>query len=104
MERLRSVNPEQMGAFIRTLFQMLGAALGMYGVMTEENWLAISGPLASFIILGWGMWARSDTQLLISAANVPGTKAVIVEPDTASEIPNAKIASASQFGSGSNFA
>jgi len=105
MDRLRSVNPEQMGAIIRTLFQMLGAALGMYGIMTEENWLTLSGPAVSFLILGWGIWARSDTQLLISAANVPGTKAVIVEPDTASAIPNAKVASAASYGSGgSNFA
>jgi hypothetical protein len=101
MDRLRTINPEQMGAIIRTLFQMAGAALGMFGFLTDEDWLAFSGPAASFLILLWGVWARSDTNLLRSAAEVPGTKAVIVEPDVASQIPNAKVASAATYGSGS---
>jgi hypothetical protein len=106
MDRLRTINPEQMGAIIRTLFQMAGAAIGMFGFLTDEDWLALSGPAASFLILLWGVWARSDTNLLVSAANVPGTKAVIVEPETASAIPNDKVASAASYGvsSGSNFA
>jgi hypothetical protein len=102
MNRFRSLNPDQVGRIIRTFFQMGGAALGMFGYMTDAQWLALTGPLGSFLILLWGVWAGSDPQLLASAADVPGVKAVIMnDEETANSVPNAKVASVQQF---NNFA
>jgi len=105
MERFRSINPDQMGRIIRTFLQMFGAALGMWGYMTEAQWIAFSGPLASFLLLAYGFWAGSDAQLLAKAADVPGVEAVIMQDSaTADSIPNRKVASLQQYRSGTNFA
>ena len=94
MDRLRSLNPEQVAALLRTGGQMLGAALGMFGYMNEETWALLSGPAVAFLLTIWGVVARKDTALLESAAGVPGTQAIVVaSPEVAANVPSDKVTS-----------
>jgi len=55
------MNDEVMIATFRTFLQMLGAALGTWGVFSEAQWMALSGVILSGGSLGWMLWARWNT-------------------------------------------
>lgn len=79
MNRLRNVNPEQLASLLRTFLQVIGGVLVAQGYATEGQWAEWSG--AALIILPtlWGLWARSDTNLIKSAADVPAVDKVVTE-------------------------
>jgi hypothetical protein len=94
MNALRSINPDQMAATLRTLGQVFGAVLGTLGVQYADTWATIGGPVITILLWAWGVWARSDKNLLASAAGVPGVKAVVVPADVARSVPDMKVTSA----------
>lgn len=53
-----SVQREQIEGQIRHLINTVGALLGTYGVMTEEQWAAISGVLIALIPFVWSWRAK----------------------------------------------
>ncbi len=109
VNRLRTVNPEQVAAFLRTIGQMVGAGFVAKGVMTTDDLATmltsaetVLGGLFSLVLMGWGIFARRDTALVASAANVPVVKEIIAAPEVAASTPSTKVvASASNT---SNFA
>ncbi len=87
MNKLRAMNPEQAAALFRTILQVAGGMLGMWGIMTETQWAAISGPAGTLLFTLWGMYARRDVALLSSAGNVPSA-VVVAPPEVANAIKN----------------
>lgn len=87
MDRLRNMNPEQMGSLLRTFGQVIGAALAMWGFMSNETWATISGPLGTLLLTAWGLWARNDKNLIASAMAVPAVaKVKLVEPEVTATV------------------
>ena len=78
MNKLRAINPEQLAALLRTIGQVLGGVIATHGWMTDSEWTALSGGLATILLTAWGIFARRDTALIASAANVPVTDKVVV--------------------------
>jgi hypothetical protein len=92
--KLRSVNPEMMAAFGRTLAQTLAGIIGAMGLADDDMALAIGSGIVWTAITWWGIWARKDSNLLASAANVPIVNKVVVDdPVVASNIPTPKVVS-----------
>jgi putative chitinase len=87
MDRLRTMNPEQIAALFRTLLQFIGGIGVAYGVMTETQLASVSSGLMTVLVTFWGIWARSDTNLIASAANVPAVHTVVADSDVAKAIP-----------------
>jgi hypothetical protein len=77
MQKLRTVNPEMMAALFRTVLQCLGVGFATWGFMTEEDWAAYSGPVFTFLVTAWGMYARRDSALVSSAAGVPAVQKIV---------------------------
>ena len=89
---LRAMNPEQAGALFRTVLQVIGTIVSTRGWMQDDEWTAISGALLTIAVTIWGIWARSDRNLIVSAANVPAVKEVVTETtQLATSIPNEKV-------------
>jgi hypothetical protein len=94
---LRSINPEQLASLFRTILQIGGGYLVSRGIASEDQVLALSSAGATILVTFWGLWARSDKQLIVSAANVPAVEMVNVDRDTERESRtltlNAKVSS-----------
>jgi hypothetical protein len=80
MNELRAINPEQLAAFLRTAGQVIGGIVAYHGFLTEAQWAMYFGAATTLILTGWGMFARSDKNLISSAANVPAVEKVVVPP------------------------
>ena len=78
MDRLRTVNPEQIAALLRTIGQVLGGMIATQGWMTDTEWQAVVGAVITVVLTAWGIFARRDSALITSAAGVPVTEKVIV--------------------------
>jgi hypothetical protein len=78
MEKLRTVNPEQIAALLRTVGQVLGGIIATKGWMDNSEWEAIVGAVITVVLTAWGIFARRDSALITSAANVPVTEKVVV--------------------------
>jgi hypothetical protein len=77
MNRLRTLTPEQFGALFRTILQIAGAVLATSGVFTDAQWQTISGSVFTLAVTAWGMWARSDANLIKSAADSPAVEKIV---------------------------
>jgi hypothetical protein len=91
MNRLRTMNPEQVASLFRTLLQFAGGLGVAYGVMTETQFASILSGLMTVFVTAWGLWARSDANLIASAANVPAVHSVVTDPDVAATTPAANV-------------
>jgi hypothetical protein len=80
MNELRTINPEQLAAFLRTAGQVIGGIVAYHGFLTEAQWALYFGAFTTLALTGWGMFARSDKNLISSAANVPVVERVVVPP------------------------
>jgi hypothetical protein len=78
MEKLRTINPEQIAALLRTVGQVLGGMIATQGWMTDSEWQAVVGAVITVVLTAWGIFARRDSALITSAANVPVTEKVVV--------------------------
>lgn len=76
-QSLRSINPEQVASLFRTVLQVVGGILATNGWVASDNWTLISGSVLTLAVTAWGMWARSDTNLIKSAADVPAVDKVV---------------------------
>lgn len=82
MDKFRSLNPEQAGALFRTLLQFIGGIGVTYGYMTESQLTAIVSGLVTVLITAWGLWARTDKNLIKSAEQVPAVTAIVAPGTT----------------------
>jgi hypothetical protein len=91
----RTVNPEQWGAALRQALLLGSGALGSYlitkGYVSTETWAEVITPLLAPILVAagtvtWGQWARSDKNLIKSAADVPAVTKV--EVNSAQPLPS----------------
>lgn len=73
------MNQDQVAAILRTLLQGLGAGLITKGVLSPSELGSavdiIAGGLTFFGFLAWGVWARSNKNLVASAQAVHVSKA-----------------------------
>jgi|SRR5215204_5952319 len=96
-DKLRSVNPEQMAAFGRTIAQTLAGIIATQFALDEAYAGTIASALVWTAITWWGVWARKDKNLLASAANVPTIKAVVTSsPEVAAKVPDPKVTTPSE--------
>jgi hypothetical protein len=102
---LRAVNPEQMvGAFRGVVLFGSGIAIGR-GLITKDQATELMAhldivipALTGLATLIWGWWARKDKNLIVSAANIPGTTVLVPAPvvaksETLQENPSVEIKS-----------
>jgi putative chitinase len=91
----RTVNPEQWGAALRQALLIGSGALGSYlitkGYVSTETWAEVITPLLAPVLVAagtvtWGQWARSDKNLIKSAADVPAVTKV--EVNSAQPLPS----------------
>jgi hypothetical protein len=91
MNKLRTINPEQLAALLRTIGQVLGGVIATHGWMTDSEWTALSGGIATILLTVWGIFARRDAALIASAANVPVTEKVVVSSPVITKSDNPKV-------------
>ena len=77
MQHFRTINPEQIAAAVRTIAQVLGGVLVTKGVIGADDWALYSGAAAIVIPTVWGLIARSDANLIASAADVPAVEKIV---------------------------
>jgi hypothetical protein len=88
MNHLRAVNPEQIASLVRTIVQFGGGYFVGKGVLTgDELTLIVSGVVTLAVTL-WGIWARSDNNLIKSAADVPAVKEIVAPVSSAATDPS----------------
>jgi hypothetical protein len=87
------MNPEQIAALFRTLLQFIGGLGVAYGWMTETQSASILSGLMTVFVTAWGLWARSDANLIASAANVPAVHSVLTDSDVAATTPAENVVS-----------
>jgi putative chitinase len=82
----RTANPEQLATAVRQALLLATGALGTWligkGYVSTDTWKDLS-PLLAPIVMGggtiiWGQWARTDKNLIKSAADVPAVTEVVV--------------------------
>lgn len=86
----RSVNQEQLGALFRTLLQIAGGIFG-WAWMDDNMLISLSGVAVTVVATLWGLWARTDKNLVASAAEVPAVRKIVAAPATAEAIPSVKV-------------
>lgn len=59
-------------ALLRTTLQMAGASLAAKGVVSDEQWVAISGGVLAAASVLWMLWARYNTRVVADPAAKPG--------------------------------
>jgi hypothetical protein len=77
LNKFRSINPEQVASFLRTILQVVGGMLVANGYVSDADWTAWGGAALIIIPTIWGLWARTDTNLIKSAADVPAVKKIV---------------------------
>jgi hypothetical protein len=84
------MNP-QIVAAVQFVITFLGGILASRGVISKETLdylggpeaLAVIGSVAGAAIAAWGWYSRRPKGIAAAAANAPGVKAVIAEPEIA---------------------
>lgn len=79
MDRLRNINPEQAWSAVRTIGQVVGSIMVTKGWISDADWQLYSGAALVIVPTIIGLWARSDVNLIKSAADVPAVEKVVTE-------------------------
>lgn len=88
MDKIRTINPEQLAVLFRTALQFGGGYLVGQGIVDAETWTVLSGALLTLAITLWGLWARKDSNLIKSAAAVPAVEKVVAPGVSAARDPD----------------
>lgn len=78
-DALRLVNPAQIASLVRTLAQAASAITG-WAFLNNNNVITAASTVVFGLVTLWGLWARSDKNLLKSAEEVPAVKTLVVSP------------------------
>lgn len=90
MNKLRTINPEQLWSALRTIGQVVGSILVTKGWIADADWQLYSGAALVIVPTIIGLINRSDTNLIKSAAGVPAVEKVVAptaEAATKSDYP-----------------
>lgn len=85
------MNQEQVAAILRTALQVL-AGIFAWSWLDTNTVAALASAVAGLGVVAWGIWARSNTNLVASAAAVP--EVAKIETKTvalADAVPSAKV-------------
>ena len=85
----RTINPEQVWSAVRTIGQVIGSVLVTKGWIADADWQLYSGAALVIVPTLIGLWARSDENLIESAAAVPAVTK-IVAPGTHAAVTGPK--------------
>lgn len=85
------MNQEQIAALLRTIIQVAAGSFGWTQLQSGDTSLALASGLALVIVTVWGMYARSNKNLVASAANVPTVQKIVADPEVACAIPDPKV-------------
>ncbi len=77
MNKLRTINPEQLAALLRTILQVVGGVVATKGWLSDADWALYSGAFLTVATTVWGIVVRSDTNLVKSAADVPAVDKIV---------------------------
>jgi hypothetical protein len=84
------MNQDQVAALLRTIVQVAGGFVIGKGWVDEQTALAVGGAIVTIGVTIWGLWARKNSNLVASAAAVPGVERV-VSPKYADQIDSGKV-------------
>jgi hypothetical protein len=88
-------NPSQAGSLFRTGLQIGGTYLATKGYVDGDTWATVAGPLLILVTTAYGsLYKRTSTNLVASAANVPGVQ-ITAPAEIANAIPSPKVVPAS---------
>lgn len=87
MENTRSINPEQIWSAVRTIGQVVGSILVTKGWIADADWQLYSGAALVIVPTLIGLWARKDTNLIKSAAEVPAVREIIAPATSVARDP-----------------
>lgn len=95
MDKLRTINPEQLWSAVRTIGQVVGSILVTKGWIADADWQLYSGAALVIIPTIIGLWQRSDENLIKSVAEVPAVEKVVAPGTTvARDVDYPKVKSA----------
>lgn len=87
------MNKEQLTAGVRQLILVIGGYFIGKGWVTTEQWAEIAVPAAAIIgTIGWGQWARTTHNQIVSVADKGIVAQVkLKDPKAAAEITSSKV-------------
>ncbi len=95
--KVRPVNPEQIGGVIRWIIGAVAAAMAARGYIRVDDVASVQGSLevlvpalASALMGLWGFIAKTDTNLVASASSVPAVDAIVAQPVVADAVSSKK--------------
>ncbi len=84
LSKLRYINPEMLAALLRTAVQVGGGIVAQRGWASDDEVSLIGGALVTILVTLWGMWTRTDKNLIESASSVPAVNSISVDHATES--------------------
>ncbi|MBA3727579.1 MAG: hypothetical protein H0W86_14395, partial [Armatimonadetes bacterium] len=74
------INNEQIASFVRQMLLVGSGFMIARGFGTAETWAMIAPAIVAMVTAAWGFWARTDKNLIKSAADVPVVTQIAVNP------------------------
>lgn len=85
------MNADQIGGIIRALMAGLSGYAIAFG-FTDSQWITITAAIVSVITVLWSIYSNSTHQQIVSVAESPEVKQVVVkDPGLAMSIPSNKV-------------
>jgi hypothetical protein len=82
----------QIEGAIRSIVVGLGGFAGAAGYLSNIDWVAVAGAMATIGGVIWSLWSNSRNQLLKQTAELSAVKQISVSPRSlADEIPSNKV-------------
>ena len=86
------MNSDQIGSLIRSILMAFGGYFVGKGIIDASTMTAIAGAVATIAVTVWGIVSKTNTNLVASAATVPGTT-IQTQPSIANAIPATNVTS-----------
>jgi hypothetical protein len=77
---MRPINNEQIASFVRQILLVGSGYMIARGYGTADQWAMIAPAVVAMVTAAWGFWARTDKNLIKSAADVPVVTQIAVNP------------------------
>jgi len=85
------MNQDQIISLVRQILLTLGGSLVGKGYVDDATMTMIVGGIVSLVTGFWGLYARREKGLIVSAAAQPSVCKIVALPTMAHAIPSAKV-------------